>query len=164
MTSSEEEWWSKPFTIRTETSSWAILTDKAFFVAIQGGYKFSPCEGPSTSQTEICRMVNLKSTGVVKVVASKLLAFVTEHQEAEVVKVLGVDVDPKKVQKVLSKTKKPDVGLWDASKHFPSGCLGFEVGPSWRGYLMGMLKVEGDPVEFPVEVPAERDLFNEVMS
>lgn len=158
--SSESDWWADPFSIDVDGTTWAVKTDKVYFIAIQGGSKLKACSASQPIQTEIVRMIRISPSKVRPTQAEALKVFLLEKTY---VSVFDIPLDAKRLTRVLMKVNKPELELWDASKEYHSPCLGLVMGLKWKAFLMGVLGVEEELAAYPMS-PEPGDLFNEVMA
>jgi hypothetical protein len=156
------DWWEKPFKVEVDGQPWAVLTDRVFLIGIQGGNKLPLLENAPPGILEgVLRMLRMKPEGLRTTPVESLREFLKTDEYAYL---LGVPLNTQRLLRVISKTKEPEIDLWDASKFFQTKCLGLVAQPKWRAFLMGVTGL-GDVPPVPVyefEVTPE-DLFKEVM-
>lgn len=156
-------WFAKPFSVEdADGKTWAVATDKASFIAIQGQTKLPRCTGPEDGVAEILRMIALEPKGRKTLAVEPLRAFL---EGKKLVQVVGVPVDAERLVRLIEKARKPEVDFWDASSEFRGKpCLGLVVGPKWKAFLMGFVDtVDGDVEVYTPAEGADRSLFDEVM-
>lgn len=142
---------------------WAVLTDKAFLIAIRGENKLPPVK--ADEERDILDMIRLQPKATKMTSVARLREFAAQD---EFIRLFGFPVDSERLNRVLSKTRKePEVALWDATgKLFDCRVLGLAIGSTWKAFLAGHTGKWADlPIYEFEEDPddAARELFEQVM-
>jgi len=156
------EWWDKPFKAEVDGQTWAVLTDRVFLIGIQGGNKLPLLENVPPSILEgVLRMLRMKPEGLRTTSVERLREFLKTDEYAYL---LDIPLNTQWLLRIISKTKEPEIDLWDASNLFETQCLGLVVQPKWRAFLMGVTGlVDVPPVPVYEFEATPEDLFKEVM-
>lgn len=150
---------NKPFTVvDSKGSVWTIASDRVWFVAVKGKNHGPRFQGVGSSLGAILHLLRLEPEEPVAIDRDDVLQRLDPDGLGSV---LGVVVSRKRLHDLLTFPMR-SVRAWDASRALGAPSLGF-VGEGVVAYLMGFGNVVDEVPEFSI-VPAERSLFDEIMS
>ena len=148
-------WMSHPFTvIDLQDEVWTAVTDRAWFVAVQGKSKFAQCKAEHGQLHTVMTLLGTNPKKTETVTVEKALSY------GDKVSVAGVPVDGGRLGKILELTQDETVEVWNASEKVGIPCLGIR-GTKWKALLAGVKNAEGIP-KFSAE-SNEKSLYDIAM-
>lgn len=133
-----ETWLANPFTAADlKGRVWNIATDRVWLIAARGKGKYPRWPGDTAQLNVVLGFVQSVQVKPRTVETSVLRTWAALGGAGKVLKVV---VDLNRLHKLLSLVSAPHVRIWDArSVTRQDPCLGIEVAPDFRMFLMGQV-------------------------
>lgn len=145
---------SKPFTVvDPQGISWALATDRIWFVAVKGQNTAPRFKGASQALFVLLKLLQCEPSDSTEVNTRETAGRLTEEG---LTSVLGIVVAKKRLRDLLLACTEGTVKVWDATHVLGLPGLGLTVA-GWRAYLMGFEAAEDVP-EFDLIEPNLFDL------